>query len=591
MKSHVFLASLGIAGSAVLVGQLTANTASPLMAPAGGDMNLGGGEDVWDVTPCRIGSLTQFGNIGNYPDGTVGMGLSTTGQNVGNVQLPWYDSPDVHHPVIGQNMYRITEDGRLEQIGLSWLKHAWFAVQGTSCGSCNSSGSGARLGVGCADTYGASLNADQFWLGPRWEVKPNAQIWMDGQSWIGSHFERNSQGGDSSSHNPVQHRLRVRMGDLTTPGASYYYEGLYWLNKLVDDPRWGSLDELQENMFNNARHQRVIPNRSGNSFSFSDTGGEVEGPIVWQWGDVQSEAAPNDDGVVYVASRSVDLGNGQYRYEYAVFNFSLDREVGELAIPVSGNVTDIGFHAPKDGYWDSNGNFVNESPYDDSEWNSSVASGEISFTPADPGNLDPNTIRYGTLYTYWFTTDMPPAEENRTARIIPQQDGEIAELTAEVTAPQSQAVQAILTDLAVTTGDILSGGLADIQESDDVRLVTESGFGDTFIDLHSMEMIIGADTDVASPSKLDVSVEASIDQPSGTTQVRLFNWNTGQMDLIGSFPVGETESVGTVNTPAANDYVDGDGTIQTSVKHIVFVPFLAFTFQSSIDEVRIDVTP
>ena len=64
------------------------------------------------------------------------------------------------HPVIPQNFYRMsggtTNTDRFEQVGQSWLKHAFTAV-GTLCGlGCNTSGvNGTHLGLGCSDPYGA----------------------------------------------------------------------------------------------------------------------------------------------------------------------------------------------------------------------------------------------------------------------------------------------------------------------------------------------------------------------------------------------------------------------------------------------------
>jgi len=596
MRGHVFLASLGVAGTAVLVGQLTANTAPPTLAPGGGEDDvaspLGGGE-VWDVTPCRVGFLTQFGSLGTYPDGTVALGHSTTGQNVGTVKLPWFQSPNVHHPVIGQNLYRVLADGRLEQIGMSWLKHAWFAVQGTSCGSCDAHSNGRQLGVGCADTYGASLNADQFWLGPRWEVKPNQHLWMDGQAWDGSHFSITEQsGGDSRSHNPVQHRLRVRMGDLTAPGATYYYEGAYWLNKLIGDPRWEDLRELPEDMFNNARHQQVAPSRSGDDFTFDDVGGSVEGPIVWQWGDLQSEASPTDDGVVYVASRSVDLGGGQHRYEYAVYNLSLDREIESIAIPIGGaDVTNFGFHAPKDGYWDENGDFVNESPYDIGAWQPSVQGDQVVFAAPQPdGGLEPNTIRYGTLYTFWFDADAPPAPDAPVMKITPHLEGDIPTLAAGVVGPEVQVggEPATLEGVVVLRGTHVAGDVAELLQSDDEYLQVRSTIGPGLTEPFLNEVQFGFRTDVANPTALHVRLESRLDEPAGIAKVEMKNFNTTDFDPIENYSIGLDEETVTIPNVDPGTYLNpNNGRAKVRVRHVVFGTFFSFNFNSFYDQAEL----
>src|SRR6185295_18910135 len=63
-------------------------------------------------------------------------GLGTTACNTGSEvaavphsgNLLWLASPDNRHPVIAQNLYRLsTVNGatRLEQVGQSWVKHAF----------------------------------------------------------------------------------------------------------------------------------------------------------------------------------------------------------------------------------------------------------------------------------------------------------------------------------------------------------------------------------------------------------------------------------------------------------------------------------
>ena len=83
--------------------------------------------------------------------------FGTSSVNVGNVNLDWIDgSPN--HPVIGQNMFRL-KDGRFEQIGQSWLKHGFCALQLLGCGACaTQAGCLSFLKPGCRDPYSASLS-------------------------------------------------------------------------------------------------------------------------------------------------------------------------------------------------------------------------------------------------------------------------------------------------------------------------------------------------------------------------------------------------------------------------------------------------
>ncbi len=146
-----------------------------------------------------------------------------------------------------------------------------------------------------------------------------------------------------------------------------------------------------------------------------------------------------------------------------------------------------------------------------------------------------------------------------------------------------------LTDLQVTTGTLLNGGLPELSGSDDSYVHTRSGFGQTFVDLHHMEMRVTATTTINNPTNIDLTIEDRIDQPAGQAQIRLRNWNNGVFDLVGSYAINQSEQARPIEGIDATQYVNATGQIEVSIKHIVFVPFLAFTFESFIDEVRIDV--
>jgi len=148
---------------------------------------------------------------------------------------------------------------------------------------------------------------------------------------------------------------------------------------------------------------------------------------------------------------------------------------------------------------------------------------------------------------------------------------------------------AAFASLEVVTGVLLAGDVSSVRGSDDERLRVRSGFGSTLVDLHHLEIVLHGATDVVSSSTLDVSVESFIDQPSGVCQVRLRDWTDGLFDQVGSFPIGAAEDVDEIAGVDAARYVDGGGAVDVSIKQIVFVPFLAFTFESSINWVDVTV--
>ena len=148
---------------------------------------------------------------------------------------------------------------------------------------------------------------------------------------------------------------------------------------------------------------------------------------------------------------------------------------------------------------------------------------------------------------------------------------------------------AALFDFQIIEGVLLSGGLPEMESSDDTYLQTRSGFGDTLLDLHHMEMKVLATTTIGNPSTLDLAIETRINEPAGTSQIRIFNWNTNQYDFIGQHALGANDTVHQFAGLDANDYVSDLGEIDVKMKHIVFKPILVFFFQSFIDQVEITV--
>jgi len=144
-------------------------------------------------------------------------------------------------------------------------------------------------------------------------------------------------------------------------------------------------------------------------------------------------------------------------------------------------------------------------------------------------------------------------------------------------------------DFNIIEGTLLAGGLPEIEESDDAWLHTRSGFGGTLIDLHHMEVQFLATTTVDAPAMVDLTIESKINEPSGSTQVRMRNWNTGQYELLGQYTVGLEDNVRQFPGLDATRYVSNLGEIDMRVKVLVFRPILAYTFQSYIDQIEIAV--
>jgi len=193
------------------------------------------------------------------------------------------------------------------------------------------------------------------------------------------------------------------------------------------------------------------------------------------------------------------------------------------------------------------------------------------------------------------TAELIPFDADRTLR---RREDPFTADTGSGTAPlvdmgafefQPPAETAVLTGFTVTTGSVIGGGLADLVASDNSFLHLRSGFGRTFADLHKVELEVDAVTGVNGPRTLDIVVESFIDQPVGVARYALRNASNGDLETVGQGVVGLTEQVAAIHDIAAPRYVGPSGEIAAQVRHIVFVPFFAFLFDSLFDEVRIDV--
>ena len=128
-----------------------------------------------DVIVGDVEDVAQF----DSPVGTqVGLAIGTDSCNNGDQPIDWFQLPHNDHPLVPQNLYRMSgganNDARFEQIGQSWMKHTFFALEDTVCGNCNTSGceTGSHLCPGCSDPYTSGLNGDQGSIGSRAWVNP-----------------------------------------------------------------------------------------------------------------------------------------------------------------------------------------------------------------------------------------------------------------------------------------------------------------------------------------------------------------------------------------------------------------------------------
>ncbi len=346
-----------------------------------------------DVTVGNLVDLGHYGSVGPISAYSIG----TDACNFGDAPLVWQEGNN-QHPVIAQHMYRY-EDGRFEQLGISWLKHGFGALAQNTCCTCQNPGDLSLLGVGCSDPYTADLNGDQdgwfggFWggLGPRSEVNPSTGDFPWPYTTMG-------QSGDN-----IYKRLQVPTSDMDPnlhPDALYFAEGHYVTPH----------DAAAGNQHNNASHREVRTNTFANNqwvLEFAGPTTRMRSAIyAWQAIDPGvTLSVVDDDGRMILGSNASDNGDGTWSYEYALYNMNSERSIGAIFIPLSEGTTptDLGFHDVEH----------RENPWSVDDWTPVINAGDISWsTDSYSVNPDANAIRWGTLYNFRFTCDAAPTNDS-----------------------------------------------------------------------------------------------------------------------------------------------------------------------------------
>ncbi len=344
-----------------------------------------------DVICGSLDDVNFYGTVGDIS----GYSIGTTACNAGDVNLSWVDGTPFH-PVIQVSIFRLS-DGRMEQLGVTFVKHSFASLQGNACGfGCGSGGDFSHLGPGCSDPYGAGLNGDQGGLGPRSEIN----AW-DGQ-FTYPFTSINSTG------NSVYKRIQVKRSDMQTPGATYFAEGQY----VIKDEFGQVNSEGVPTSYNNVTYERMNVNSSGGASTTGASNREESAMIAWQehgLGTNMPDARVNvatiavpGEGKLEVASKATDLGDGTWRYDYAVHNQNSHMSVGSFQVPVSGSTSDHYFH-------DIDYHSSVDALIDGTDWAPVEGASGISWsTTPFASNPNANAIRWGTTYNYSFVTDAAP---------------------------------------------------------------------------------------------------------------------------------------------------------------------------------------
>jgi len=351
-----------------------------------------------DLSITELG--IYFGNddylLHGIDQGIAAYSFATTACNVGSAPVQWSGATG-QAPILGKNLFRIVE-GRIEHIGYSFVKYGGCSVDndGAHCpGTCQPTPT-CTLGVSCDDVYWATLN-DGKNGGGKWELDPVTGAWPAG-----------TPTGPTGS--PIlRGRVQVELGDFADPTAVYVAEGQY----IAQDDHAAGLAR------NDYGWREVAIDAS---YEMSSAGITIPGqPAIYAWQayandvlvvdvPVVDEGGPGVHGWLFVGSRAIDLGGGQWRYEYAVQNGNSDRAVGSFGMKVP---CDGGFALGSERY--RGVRHHSGSPYSNGAWTFNQVSGQVLWRTATFAN-DPaaSAIRWGELASFGFVCNRPPVAGSAT---------------------------------------------------------------------------------------------------------------------------------------------------------------------------------
>jgi hypothetical protein len=370
-----------------------------------------------DVSLGLLNDIQEVAHVGIHPTGRTALAMSTTSCNVGTVDVPWLSPMQENHPLIHMALYRLRDD-RFEQMGVSWLKHGFYALSDADCSPCQHPSDGSFLGVGCSDTYDVFNNSYQDVLGPRSEVNAYTGAW----ECTGSHFAEGEPDCEwrhfLDAHEPLDHRLVVDDADLANPGATYIYEAYY---VVMGD----------QNPMNNWGRRYCTMVWSGTAWIFSTpfTGNPlIPGPALLDWGGVTNTVdVAAGDGQVLLSVKVTQLDGDTYHYEYALMNMTSDRQIRSFSVPVRGvpNIANIGFH-------DSDPDAAND-------WQVTADGRMITWETATYAqNPNANALVFGYLYNFRFDADAPPAALDATLGLF--KPGAGTSVAAATNGPNNQSI-------------------------------------------------------------------------------------------------------------------------------------------------------
>jgi hypothetical protein len=231
--------------------------------------------------------------------------------------------------------------------------------------------------------------------------------------------------------------MKVANQDILPAGqATYYVEGFYMAGfannggSATTNPALitATIDTNKVNNFG-WRQVNMSVNTSGVASgsdlgSFTANNDEVNNPnrrpVVMTWGDGRQILEPRLAGDVITAYRVTPVSGdpGWYKYDYAVYNMDLDRQVNSFHVSVDDSVSV------------RNITFRDIDKDNANEWTMTRANGDISWEMLSG---TPNPLVFGRLYNFRFEAQAAAVPSWASATMI--KPGDFPELNHAVTGP------------------------------------------------------------------------------------------------------------------------------------------------------------
>ncbi|MEE4331201.1 MAG: hypothetical protein V2J10_10050 [Wenzhouxiangella sp.] len=360
------------------------------------------------VADVELIAMGQVAGGGFEPNsGHLKITPSATLKNAGDADVPWFrqfdpappslypHDPRDQHPFLLWNLYRI-KDGRIEQLAASGTKHAFFTINVNCDLNCFN---GNILWPGCEDTYAVNNNDSSTYQGPRSEIDASKGLWDS----CNSFFDSDCNGSQDGFSGQWNNRLLVDPAELDHADADYFMGAWYVIQYDVD-------------IFNTMGYRSINPNQGGSGgYTFNPLGTFTNGSPLSEWvaeggADplagheliVVPSLTPDEpypfnmpQGHLRVLARAEDLGDGTWRYRYAVMNFDFDRGVDAFTVPLADDaeVLDTWMGGPPDVL--------------SGAWSATVFDDRVVFSsPGGRGGFLP----WYTLYNFELVTDQAPVE-------------------------------------------------------------------------------------------------------------------------------------------------------------------------------------